>query len=140
MTLKEQLIRDEGGYQQYAYQDSLGLWTVGYGRCIDRHRGKGISEAEAALLLDNDIRDTVGELMTALPWFPQLDEVRQGVLINMAFNLGVAGLLEFKATLAEVKAGRWMEAAGHMMQSKWATQVGNRAKRLATQMMTGAWQ
>ena len=140
MTLREQIIRDEGGYQQYAYQDSLGLWTIGYGRCVDRKRGKGISETEAALLLDNDIRDTTGDLLTALPWVANLDEPRRGVLINMTFNLGIMGLLGFKATLTAIQASDWDAAAQHMLDSKWATQVGQRATRLANQMKTGEWQ
>ena len=138
MTLKEQLIRDEGGYQKFAYQDSRGLWTVGYGRCIDRSRGKGVSQTEADLLLDNDIRDTIGDLTTALPWmFGSLNDARIAVLVNMAFNLGVAGLLEFHKTLEAVKAGDWEQAAYHMLDSKWAEQVGERAKELAKMVQTG---
>ena len=140
MTLREQLVRDEGGYQKYAYKDSLGLWTIGYGRCVDRSRGKGISEEEAALLLDNDIRDTTADLLTALPWVAGLDEVRKAALVNMAFNLGVQGLLGFRATLEAMKAREWTEASIHMMESKWARQVGQRATRLAEQVRTGIWQ
>jgi lysozyme len=140
VTLREQLIRDEGGYQRYVYQDSLGFWTVGYGRCVDRKRGKGISEAEAALLLDNDIRDTTGDLLTALPWVADLDEVRKAALINLSFNLGIMGLLGFKNMLAAAKENDWETAAQQLLESKYARQVGARATRLAEQLRTAQWQ
>lgn len=140
MTLREQLIRDEGGYQKYAYQDSLKLWTIGYGRCIDRWKGKGISEPEAALLLDNDIRDTTADLLTALPWVASLDETRRGALLNLCFNLGIMGLLGFKHMLAALQNGDWETAAQHLLDSKYAGQVKARATRLAEQIRTGQWQ
>ena len=60
-------------------------------------------------------------------------------LKNMAFNMGVAGLLEFRQMLAEVQTADWPGAAAEMLSSKWATQVGDRAHRLALQMTTGEW-
>ena len=140
MTLRDQIARDEGGYQKSAYQDSLGYWTIGFGRLIDKRKDGGISRAEAELMLDNDIRDKTAELIAALPWIPLIDPVRRAVLVNMAFNLGVAGLLGFHATLEAVHAGDWAAASQHMLESKWAQQVGPRAHRLADQMRTGEWQ
>jgi lysozyme len=139
MTLRDQLIRDEGDIP-HAYQDSLGYWTIGVGRLIDGRKGGGLSKEERMFLLDNDIKAKSAELFERIPWATKLDDARQGVLLNMAFNLGVPGLLKFKNTLAMVHAGEYEAAAKAMLQSLWAKQVGARATRLAEQMRTGIWQ
>ena len=137
--LTAQLRRDEG-QRPLAYQDHLGYWTIGVGRLIDsRKPGAGLRPDEIDYLLRNDINDRVQALTKALPWFSALDEARRGVLINMAFQLGTAGLLGFKSTLALIAAGKYAEAAEQMLKSKWATQTPERAKRLAEQMKTGEW-
>ena len=137
--LTAQLRRDEGT-KATAYQDHLGFLTIGVGRLIDsRKPGAGLRPDEIDYLLKNDIADRVTALTKALPWFDRLDEARRGVLINMAFQLGTAGLLGFKSTLALVAAGKYAESAEQMLKSKWATQTPARAKRLADQMKTGVW-
>ena len=138
--LTAQLRRDEGT-KATAYQDHLGYWTIGVGRLIDsRKLGAGLRPDEIDYLLRNDIEDRVQALTKALPMlFPKLDEARQGVLVNMAFQLGTAGLLGFKSTLALIAAGKYVEAAEQMLKSKWATQTPARAERLAEQMKTGEW-
>jgi len=134
--LREQLIRHEG-LRLAAYQDSLGYWTIGVGRLIDSRKGGGISKGEAEYLLDNDMAEVISGLNDALPWLVYLDDVRQRVLADMAFNLGLPGLLKFKNTLAAIKGDDYAAAAAGMLASKWASQVGNRAKRLAKMMETG---
>jgi len=137
--LTAQLRRDEG-VKATAYKDSLGFDTIGVGRLIDsRKPGAGLRPDEIDYLLRNDINDRVQALTKALPWFDRLDEARQGVLINMAFQLGTAGLLGFKSTLALIADGKYAEAAEQMLKSRWVTQTPERAKRLAEQMKTGEW-
>lgn len=137
--LTRQLRRDEGEVL-HAYQDHLGFWTIGIGRLIDQRKGGGITSEEAAYLLANDIAKFTTALRARLPWFGRLDEARQGVLANMAFQLGIDGVLGFKNTLALVDAGDYEGAARGMLASKWAQQTPARAGRLALQMRTGAWQ
>lgn len=134
--LTEELRRDEG-VVPFAYQDHLGYWTIGVGRLIDKRKGGGLSDAEIDFLLSNDIDRFEKQIIDALPWYSKLDDVRQRVLVNMAFNLGIAGLLGFKNTLAMIERGDYAGAAKGMLNSKWAGQVGERAKRLATMMETG---
>jgi lysozyme len=139
-NIARQLRADEGVRAQ-AYQDHLGFWTIGVGRLIDpRKPGSGLRSAEIDMMLAGDIEDRVRALTVRLPWFTDLDEARQGVLINMAFQLGTDGLCAFTTTLAHVRAGRYDEAATAMLQSKWAGQTPARARRMAEQMRTGAWQ
>lgn len=131
--LKIELVRDEG-LRLKPYRDTVGKVTIGVGRNLD---DRGITEAEAAMLLDNDIRDVERELDAALPWFRSLSDTRQRVLANMGFNLGVPGLLKFHITLAFIQEGKFDEAADAMLKSKWARQVGARASRLASLMRAG---
>lgn len=132
--MRSELIRDEG-VRLKPYRDTVGKLTIGIGRNLD---DVGISPVEAAQLLDSDIQRTAAELDAALPWWRGLDEVRQRVILNMAFNLGVAGLLGFKNTLINVRDGHYAAAAAGMLASKWAVQVGQRAQRLADMMMKGS--
>jgi lysozyme len=136
--LLEQLKRDEG-FRDHAYKDSLGYWTIGYGRLIDKAKGGRITEEEALYLLHNDVEAKAKELEKRLPWVTELDEARKGVLVNMAFQLGVDGLLKFKNTLTLIKQGSYETAAAFMLKSLWAKQTPNRAIRLAEQMKTGQW-
>lgn len=130
------LVRDEGEVL-HAYQDHLGWWTIGVGRLIDKRRGGGITHEEALYLLGNDVDRVMAELDNALPWWNCHSDNRRRVLVNMAFNLGIAGLLTFKRTLAAIKARDYDAAADGMLASLWARQVGERAKRLAALMREG---
>lgn len=133
--VRTQIMRDES-LRLRPYVDTVGKSTIGYGRdLID----KGISEYEALVLLDNDISECTGTLKARLPWFNMLDEPRQAVLIGMCFNLGFNGLEEFTKMLAAAAHGDYIEASEEMLASEWAKQVGDRAVRLAKQMITGAW-
>lgn len=134
-----QLKRDEGEVL-HAYQDHLGFWTIGIGILIDKRKGGGLRPEESQFIFRNRLKLLDAELSDRLPWIARLDPARRGVLINMAFQMGVAGLLGFKNTLAMVESGRYRDAAKGMLQSKWATQTPARANRLSRQMETGIWQ
>mgnify|MGYP001615342263 FL=1 len=136
--LLDQLKRDEG-LRLTVYADTLGHPTIGYGRALDT---KGISRAEAEMLLTHDILDAAAEVETRFAWagIEAFGEARRGVLINMTFNLGINGLLGFVRMLDAAESGDYDRAAAEMMDSTWATQVGPRAHRLARQMQTGAGQ
>lgn len=138
MDIKKQLMRDEGRIN-HAYKDSLGYLTIGVGFLIDKKKGGRIPEPVIDFWLQYEIREKRSELIASLPWFTKLDDARQGVLLNMAFNLGTTGLLNFKETLALVESGKYSDAAKEMLNSRWANQVGKRADRLSRQMQTGQW-
>lgn len=138
MNLVEQLRRDEGE-KLSAYQDHLGYWTIGVGILIDARKGGGITLEESAYLLNNRISAKATELSVKLPWFSSLDQIRRAALTNMAFQLGVAGVLGFPSMLKALKEGRWDDAEKHALDSLWAKQTPERAKRVAKQLRTGEW-
>lgn len=138
--LTRQLKGDEG-VRPYVYQDSEGFWTIAVGRLVDKRRpASGLRPDEIAYLLNNDIDDRIDKLTRTLSWFQNLDDARKGVLLNMAFQLGLTGLLKFSETLDLVRQGRYAEASEEMLNSLWAHQTPHRAQRLAKQMLTGEWQ
>lgn len=132
-------VKAHEGYRGTLYKDSLGYFTIGYGRLLDPARGGGISRDEAEYMLANDLR-SAERLCEAMPAYLDLSPPRQAVLINMCFNLGAAGLSQFKKTFAALERQDYGEASSRMLQSKWAGQVGTRAVQLARQMETGEWQ
>lgn len=132
--IKAQLIRHEG-LRLKPYRCTAGKLTIGIGRNLD---DCGISQMEAYELLENDILNCEQQLQTKISdIYNGLDEVRQSVLLNMCFNLGIKGLLEFKNTLSFIGAGDWERAANGMLASKWAKQVGMRAIELSEMMRKG---
>ena len=132
-SLKEQLIRHEG-LRLTVYDCPAGYKTIGVGRNIEQ---KGITEDEALYLLGNDIEYFTEQLEENLIGFQELSEDKKAVLVNMAFNLGVNGLLKFKNMLAAVTEERWEDASAEMLNSRWADQVGNRAIELSEIMANG---
>jgi len=131
--LTDMLIRDEG-LVLLAYEDSVGKVTIGVGRNLD---DVGITEDEAMYLLENDILRVTKEVDRNFLWFDELDEVRKNVVLNMVFNLGLSRFKGFKNAIAAIENSDWIEASNQMLDSKWAAQVGIRAKRLAIMMETG---
>lgn len=138
-NVREQLKADEGTVP-YAYKDSLGYLTIGTGILIDKGKGGGLRTEEMDFILDNRIKINANTLTTKLNWFSRLDGVRQGVLINMSFQLGIDGLLKFVNTLKMIENGDYQSASVGMLNSLWARQTPERANRLAKQMRTGVWQ
>lgn len=131
-----QLIAREEGGRLRPYRCTAGKLTIGYGRNLE---DKGISQHEADFLFQNDLDETQRALLQALPWVSELDEVRQAVLMSMAFQLGIFGLLKFEQTLSAIQAKNFDEAARRMLQSLWAKQTPTRARRHAIMMRKGQW-
>lgn len=130
------LITKHEGLRLFPYTDTVGKLTIGVGRNLT---DVGVSADEAQTLLANDLARAQTGIAEAWPPFAQLDPVRQAVIIDMVFNMGVAGVLEFKNTLESVAGGNWQDAHDRMLQSRWATQVGARATEDAQMMLSGQW-
>lgn len=136
LKLTEELVRDEGEIL-HAYRDSLGYLTIGVGHLIDKTRSGSISKATSRFILAEDIAQKMAELDRHLPWWRDLSDNQQRVLVNMCFNLGIGGLLKFEKTLLALKSGDYNLAAKEMLDSRWAVQVGKRAERLAEMVRKG---
>lgn len=142
MNLIDQLRRDEG-LRLVPYRDTRGNWTVGYGHKLDAHREPipyRIDQQQADQYLYSDAEEAIRDLSAELPWTGSLDPVRRAALENMTFQLGINGLLEFHRTLAMVQAGNYDGAGDAMLESAWAMETTERARRLSAQMKTGEWQ
>jgi lysozyme len=131
--LNKALMRDED-VRLKPYRDTMGKLTVGCGHNLD---DRGISLNAALFILNEDIDLTLAELDARIPWWRGLDEVRQRVVANLAFNMGVPKLLGFRRMLDALKDGRNDDAADELLDSVYAWQVKGRAIRLAESLRTG---
>lgn len=140
--LKAELRRDEGvRYTKYLDTSKPPRWTCGVGHNLSASPLPAgwkfpLTAAQVDQLLDADIADTLHQLDAHLPWWRTLSEVRQRVVANMCFNLGIAKLLLFKRALGAMIEGAWLTASEQMQASDWYRQVGQRADRLCEAMRT----
>lgn len=163
-NLRDLLILHEGRRAK-KYQDSEGYWTIGVGHLIDARKGGTLPVSIAVALmrrgvqifdgepmpedlidqmLDIDIKEHVDLLEKMQPWVRDLDPVRRAVLSDMMFNLGPEpfdndGIKDWPMFVRQVRTFDYAAAAKNMRGTKWATQVKDRAERLATMMETGEW-
>lgn len=134
-SLEDQLIIHEG-LELKPYQCTADKLTIGVGRNIE---DRGITEDEARYLLKNDIKIVEDELLSKKPMVAELDAVRQRVLVDMGFNLGIPTLLKFQNMWLAIEQEDFIQASIEMMDSRWARQVGQRAHRLSEAMRIGEW-
>lgn len=133
--LLESLMKHEG-LRLEAYQDTEGVWTIGYGRNLQELE---IDSAQATNWLIEDAK-TASVLASNFPCWPKLDtQARQNVFIEMCYNLGPPRLSRFTSMIAAIEAQDWSTVAKEMLNSKWAKQVGQRAINLAALMYSGSY-
>ncbi len=139
------LIKQNEGFSATVYLCPAGFHTIGYGHNCDAHGdlnayiNRTLSPAEADDLLLSDISDVEKDLTKFVRTFDSLDEVRQGVLIDMCFNLGIGGLKNFKKFLRHLLVGNYRWAAREMYDSKWFKQVPLRASKNMFMILTGEY-
>jgi lysozyme len=130
--LKRELTRDEGRRTR-AYRDTVGKLTAGVGRnLVDVE----FTDEEVDLMLETDIDRCVRDLAT-FPWFVELDSVRQRAVVNMRFNLGPNRFREFRGFMGAMIRRDYEAAAAHLLNSKAASQTGQRYVRLARMIRSG---
>lgn len=146
MAITDSLVertKKHEGYKREPYKDTVGKWTVGYGRNLEDNplsleevlelfnrtefKNTGMADNFFEDLLVADIRKHTEELEDKLAIFPMCDQDEQTVLIDMAFNLGVPTLLSFKGMLHAIDNDDKVEAAVELLDSKYAEQVKTRA-------------
>lgn len=128
-------IRRYEGFSKLPYKCPTGHLTIGYGHNLEN----GISAKVALFILQEDLTRAERVVKDAFPWWWKLDDARQFVLVDMAFNMGIAGLKGFKKMLSAIEAGDFDKAAEEMLDSKYGRQVVHRARLNAEIMKTGEW-
>ena len=138
--LSAEIEADEGCVLE-VYLDHLGYPTVGVGHLItenDEEYGKPVgtkvSLERVRVLLRDDLLRTASDCGKLYNDFSTLPEEAQLIIANMMFNMGLPRLSKFKKMKEAVDARRWNEAAAQMKDSKWYSQVTNRAERLCQRM------
>ena len=137
--LIESLTKHEG-LRTLPYEDSVGVLTIGVGHNLE---DRPLTHKAVQTILEDDIAEAVHELNRIkgyLDFEKTLSDARENVLIEMVFNLGSPRLSKFVKFWAAVKDSDYETASIEMLDSKWARQVGQRAKTLAEQMRTGEFQ
>ena len=130
------------GFSATAYRCPTGRLTIGFGRCVDPDEpGTGITEAEAEMLLSNDLErfEVAAQRVVGDDTWSLLNQVRREALIEMAFNMGAGNLARFRRMLAALGEEAYAVAADEALSSRWAEQVGQRADRIADRIRTGAY-
>lgn len=140
-TLEDRLIRHEGMIIRRPYLDTTGHWTIGVGHELTSTQAlmyrDGVTVQWAIDTLHDDIEGHRTALFAVLPWIQQCSQRRQDVFVELAFNLGVNGLLGFHRALTAAQDGQWQKCSTDLLLSEWATQVKGRALELSQLIRQG---
>jgi lysozyme len=128
-------IKRDEGYRASAYRDTVGRLTIGYGFLIEAPGG--LLPGEGDYMLANRLSPVVTQLPEQFSWFANMSDARKRALANMAYQMGISGLLEFKDMLHAFANGNYNEAADHALDSLWAKQTPARAQRIAAMIRQG---
>ena len=138
MSKLVEMIKRHEGVKSKVYLCSAGYETIGVGRNISES-GLGLSGDEIEYLLANDIARVKDELSDAYFWFNAMNEARQDAMVDICFNLGLTRLRGFVKALEAMSREQFDIAADEFMDSRWASQVGNRAVRVTEMIRTGEY-
>jgi lysozyme len=134
--IRDQLIKHEG-VVLHAYEDHLGYLTIGVGRLIDKRRGGGLTRDEAMFLLDRDISRVVNDLRKE-PGFTEFPPTVKEALVNMAFQMGHRGVMNFRKMWTALREHDYERAADEALDSRWAEQTPSRANEVAEMIREAA--
>jgi lysozyme len=134
-TLQQRIMRHEG-FVAFPKIDVAPMYVIGYGHDITETEAKGmyangISQSDAQTLLASDIAKCKQEVKNDLPWSQGLSGLKQEILEEMAFQIGIEGLLEFKNMLACAQKGDDAGVAENMLASDWHDETPERCEELA---------
>lgn len=136
-----ELLTLHEGDKRFPYVDTVGKVSIGKGFNLT---DVGLYPEEVEFIFKNRVAKVEAQLRKDLPWFYKLDDVRQTVLLDMAYNMGPEpfdgdGYKDWPIFVEQVRTGQYAAAARNMRSTLWAKQVKGRAERLATMMETGEW-
>lgn len=119
------------------YQCPAGKHTIGYGHNLDDN---GLPAGIVELLFYHDVNNSILEARKHFPWFANMCEVRQAVIVDMLFQLGLFNFRKFVKTINYLEKHDFERAADEMLESQWARNHPKRAGRLSEMMRSGVWQ
>lgn len=132
-------IEDMEGNRLQPYHDSEGYLTIGVGIMIDERKGGGLTYEESIALFKMRLRKVELEVEDRFPRYRSLSKVRKAVLLSMAYQMGVNGLLGFKKMLAHIQQKDFYMASCELMDSRFADQTPNRAAIQAMMLQSNLW-
>lgn len=127
-TIALHLVKKHEGFRRFPYKDTVGKLTIGYGLNLE---DRGLPEEDAELLTIRYLVELERSLRVARPVFGILSPQRQAALLDMAYQLGLGGLLNFKRMWAAIENKEWARACFEALDSKWAKQTPKRAEAIA---------
>ena len=116
------------GFSDKPYHCPAKKLTIGYGRNLE---DTGISRQEAEFMLFYDVIRIMDELNKRVNLWVSQPVVVKIVLIQMAYQMGVSGLLSFKKFLKALNEQNYELAVLEMFDSRWAKQTPKRVEYLA---------
>ena len=132
-----QTVKEHEGYSSCVYQDSLGYFTIGYGKMVDKRKNGGLTESQASYILNDELQSARASLQS-FQWFNAMDEVRQDVIVELCFNIGLQGVLKFHNMIAAITAKDYATASNCLLDSLWCRQVGTtRSDNMALRLKDG---
>jgi lysozyme len=133
----KEILKPEEKYERFVYQDSKKYWTIGYGLCVQKGVGEGLTEMDADYLLGVSVRRRIEALQKVISFWSRLPELAQVVITCMAYQMGVNGVLGFPKFLQAASVGDWKTAHDEMLDSQWAREDSPaRANRMADMILT----
>lgn len=151
------MLRVDEGLKLTVYPDTLGYWTVGIGHLLTKIKDKAkaiqildtlvgrktngvITEKEARQIFANDVAAVKKQIKNSsilAPIYDKVSDTRKLAIINMVFQLGLAGAEGFKNSLTLISNAQYTQAGKNMRASKWYSQTPNRAERVIKVLTSG---
>ena len=121
-------IKNHEGYRARSYKDTEGYDTIGYGFAV---KDLVLQQDISHHILERKVSELIVDCFNSFPWLAKSPAKAQEVIIEMCYQMGVAGVSKFVKAIAHLKRGNWEEAAEEMLDSRWAKQTPNRANELS---------
>ena len=123
------VLKVEEGFRKTAYKDTRGVLTIGYGLNLD----EGITEPEGEYLMRERLAQKQDRFMSAWPEYKRQPKRVRIALLDMSYEMGVAGVMGFHDMLAALEHEDYEAAQAAALDSDWARHpdTAGRAKRVA---------
>ena len=121
-------LKESEGFRARVYKCTEGYDTIGYGFAI---KDLVMDEDIATMILERKVGDLKLRVHNKFPFITDLPEQVQDVVIEMCYQMGLSGFSKFKKTIQFLRLNEFENAGIEMLDSRWAKQTPNRAKKLS---------